>query len=579
MTEGRSVRDGGAGQVTAGGTRELTPRAIAAGVVLGILVMTQNVYMGLKLGITEAGSILAAIVSFALFSAARSKLTMLENNIAQSISTAAGSIGIVVSMIPALQLAGYPLSAVQMVVLVVCIALLGLFFAIPLRRQIIVVEQLTFPTGTACATTITAMHAHGDDAGAKARALGLTGLVSGMITWFRDALPAVIPSTTSSGAIMLRGYPLEQLSLGLYWSPLVVGIGLLIGIRAGLSLLLGALVAWGVLGPGLASSGMIDGTGHQAVTHWTMWPAIALMVASGFTSLALKGGVILRSFRSMKGATLGDDGGTEFPLRVWMAGIIVLVIAVVFSMNMILGLPVWLGCLAVVAAFLLASVAIRGYGETDINPVGTMGHANQILAGTLHPGNAITNLGAGGIAAGCSDASASLMQVLKTGHLLGASPKKQILGQIVGVVVGSIVAVAMYLVITSGASIGSEDIPAPGALPWSGMSTLLAKGTEALPAGGGTAVLAGALVGIVITLLERGRAGKFLPSPFGMGIGLVVPGFISVTICLASILGALLGRLLPGWSARYLTLVASGGIAGEAITAVLISILAASGVF
>jgi uncharacterized oligopeptide transporter (OPT) family protein len=309
-----------------------------------------------------------------------------------------------------------------------------------------------------------------------------------------------------------------------------------------------------------------------------MWPAIALMVASGFTSLALKGGVILRSLRAMKGASFVGSGGMEFPFRVWLPAILLVACAVIGAMHWILGVPFWLGIVAVLVSYILATVAIRGYGETDINPVGTMGHASQIVAGTLHPGNAITNLGAGGVAAGCSDSSASLMQVFKTGFLLGATPRRQILAQFIGVAVGSVVAVVIYLAVTSGVTIGSDELPAPGALPWSGMASLLAKGSDALPPYGLLAALIGAGAGIVITLLEKTRAGRFLPSPFGMGIGLVVPGFISVSIFVGSLVGTILEKAAPKWSAVYLTPVASGGIAGEAITAVVISILAVSGV-
>lgn len=551
---------------------ELTPRAIAAGMLLGVLIMSENVYMGLKTGITEAGSILSAILCFAFFRSIRTSCSVLENNTAQTISSAAGSIGIVVSVVPALHLVGYTLTGFQIFLWVFLVAALGLLIAIPLRRQLIVVEKLTFPTGTACAATITAMHAKGEDAVGKAKALGLAGLISAAVTWFRDAVPIVIP-TTSTLPLAIGRFSLEQLSLGIYWSPLVVGIGLLIGIRIGVSLLLGAAAGWVVLGPLLATNNVIGGIGHTDVTHWTMWPAIALMVASGFTSLAMKRGMIGRTFKSMRAVSYDRSNLIEFPFRVWAILLVVIVVALLLVMQLVLQLPVWLGAVAVVLSFVFSSVAIRAYGETDINPVGPMGHANQIAAGMLSPGSPVTNLAAGGVAAGCSDVSADLLQVLKTGYLVGASPRRQVSAQFIGVAVGAIVSVLVYSAVTGVYGIGTENVPAPGAIPWSGMATLLSKGTAALPPFSLSAIIIGGLLGILLSMLEKSKLGKYIPSPFGMGLGLVVPGFISISIFLGSVVGFVMEKKFPSASERYLIPVASGGIAGEAIMGVLISIL------
>ncbi len=555
---------------------ELSSRAIVSGIFLGILVMSENVYMGLKIGITEAGSILSAILCFALFKSFKKSISVLENNTAQTLSSAAGSIGIIVSVVPALHLIGYELSGPQILLWVLLVAFLGLLFAIPLRRQLIVNEKLTFPTGLACAETITAMHAQGDAPLNKAKALGITGLLSGAITWFRDAVPILIP-TTSTLPLNVGGYSLEKLSLGVYWSPLVIGVGLMIGFRIGLSLLMGALLCWGVLGPALAGSHIIANVSHPDITHWTMWPAISLMVFSGFTSLFLKRGMIARSIRSMTEASYTRNS-LEFPFRWWAWGLLVISLSVVLTMQLLLQVPAWLGVITVILSFVFATVAVRGYGETDISPVGTMGHANQIVSGIILPGQSVTNLAAGGISAGCSDVASDLMQVLKTGYILGATPRRQIFSQFIGVTLGSVIAVLVYLTLTSAHQIGSESLPAPGALPWSGMATLLAEGSSALPPWGLGAVAIGGCAGILLTILEKSRYGRFVPSPFGLGIGLVVPGFISVSVFLGSIAGIFLQKRFTKFSQEYLIPVASGGIAGEAVISVLISLLSVAGI-
>lgn len=558
------------------GNREFTPRAIIAGILLGILIMSENVYLGLKTGSTEAGSILSAILCFAMFRAVRTRLTILENNIAQTLSSAAGSLGIIVSAIPALQMIGYTLAGWQVFLWLLLIAFLGLFFAIPLRRQLIIEERLTYPTGTACAATITAMHAHGDQVGKKAMALGVTGAFAGMVTWFRDAVPAFIPPGYFP-PVSIGRFPLEQLSLGISVSPILLGVGLMVGIRIGLSLLLGGIIAWGIMGPALVDMNVIESFGGRVVREWMMWPAIALMVASGFTGLALKGGVILRSLQSMKSASHASQSADDLPFRWWAIGTSIAALLVIGALNTIFGVPVWLGVMVVVLSFLFATVAMRAYGETDVNPVGTMGHGNQIAAGFLSPGHAVSNLAAGSVAAGCSDVSADLMQVFKTGHILGASPRRQIYAQFIGVIVGALTAVLVLGVLTKAYPLGSDEMPAPGALPWKGVAELLAHGTAALPAFGAVAILVGALLGIILTLIERTSFGKYVPSPFGLGIGLVLPGFYSCTIFLASFVGSLLEKRFGSWSGTYLTAIASGGIAGEAIIGVIIAILTVTG--
>lgn len=561
-----------------GGTLpEFTTRAVIVGILLGVLVMSENVYMGLKTGITEAGSILSAILCFAIFRAFRSNLSILENNISQTLSSAAGSIGIIVSVVPALQLVGFQLSPIQMFIWVLLVAYLGLFFAIPLRRQFIVSEKLAFPTGTACATTISAMHASGGDAMNKAKALGISGIISGAITWFRDAVPMILP-TTSCPPLTIGAYSLEQLSLGMYWSPLMAGVGLMIGIRVGLSLLLGGIVCWAVLGPMLTDNSIIEKFTMTNVTHWTMWPAIALMVASGFTSLAMNSGLIARTFKSMKNVSMEKNNLIEFPFRGWLFGIIVVAIAVLVLMELVFHVSPWVGVLTMICSFIFSMVAVRGYGETDISPVGTMGHANQIVAGILAPGEMVTNLAAGGVTAGCSDVASDLMQVLKTGHILGASPRRQIYAQFIGVTVGAITAVFIYLAITGVHPIGSDENPTPGALPWSGLAKILSQGVAALPPHALLAVVLSAAAGVCLTFLEKTKAGKFIPSPFGIGIGMVVPGFFSVSICFWSVVGALLESKFQKWSSMYLIPVASAGIAGEAIVGVVIAILTMIGV-
>ncbi len=220
---------------------------------------------------------------------------------------------------------------------------------------------------------------------------------------------------------------------------------------------------------------------------------------------------------------------------------------------------------------------MRAYGETDINPVGTMGHSTQILYGALAPGKTLTNLMAGGLTAGCADSAADMMQDLKAGYLLGATPRKQTYAQFIGVLVGAVVAVLIFLVVTEAYGIATETIPAPAAVLWSGMAKLLAQGLSALPEYTTTGILVGVAFGILLTILENTKWGKFTPSPYGIGIAIVIPAFLSLSLFLGSMVKLLLEKTSPRWVETYSVPVASGGIAGEAIVGVLISILIVTG--
>jgi uncharacterized oligopeptide transporter (OPT) family protein len=551
---------------------EFTVRAIVVGIFLSVLVIAANMYMGLKIGFTEGYAILSAILCFAIVRAFGGRLTILENNIGQTLASGAATTGVMVSVIPALVMLGLPLGTFDTMVWIFLVSIVGVLYAVPLRKQYVVMEALPFPTGTACATTIRAMHAKGEGALKQAGVLGLTGLVSGAITWFRDAVPSIIPAI-SMFPFQIAGIPAGKLTLGVNWSPMLFGVGFLIGPRVGASLLLGGIIGSAILGPLLVSAKIIDGPGHSLITHWTMWFAIPLMVTAGFVALLAKGRMMLKAFQSMKEAAGRGSMEGEFPFRLWVAILLVAGLGTAILMDAIFQIPFWMGFLALVLSFLLASIAVRAYGETDISPIGTMGHATQIIFGGLAPGQMFTNVMTAGITSGCANAAVDTMQDLKAGYLLGSNPRKQVYAQFIGVLVGAVVAVPVFNALVATYGLGSEALPAPAAVLWSGMGKLLSQGFGTLPAYAGYAVAAGTLLGILLALLETGRWKKYTPSPLGIGIGIVVPAFFTITIFLGSIIGPGLGRLFPKWKEDSLMPVASGAIAGEAIIGVVIAAL------
>ena len=556
---------------------ELTLKVFVVGAILVVLLIASNIYLGLKIGFTQGGSLIAALLGFVIIKSLRGNLTILENNNIQTIASAGASLGIMVSAIPAIIMLGYSFTWFELLLWIFLANILGVIFSIPLRKQFVVIEKLPFPSGTACASTIRAMHAKEGQSIKQAKWLGIVGLFSGIITWFRDAVPSIVPSMTMFPG-KVSGYLLAQLNMGINWSPMLLGVGFLVGPRIGISLLLGSIAGWVILGPLLANAGIIQGIGYRAIRDWTMWSAIALMVASGITSLIIKGGTIIRAINSMKNVKLNKYGNLEISFNTWLITFIVIVILISAVMQIVFGIPFWMTIIAVIISYLFSIIAVRTYGETDINPVGAMGYATQIIFGGVSPGNTLTNVMAAGIAASGANQSADMMQDFKTGYLLGATPKKQTYAQTVGVIIGSIVAVPIFYAIINAYGLASENLPAPSAVTWTGMAQFLSKGFGALPAFTHIGVISGVVLGIFLALMENTKIKKFVPSAFGIGIAMFLPAFFSVSIFLGSIIKFALEKVFPAWMKSYSIPVASGAIVGESILGVIIAILIVSGI-
>jgi len=557
---------------------ELSIKVFIVGALLSILLISSNIYLGLKTGMTIGGSFTAAVLGFVFIKAFKGKLTILENNNIQTMASAAASLGVMVSAIPALILLGYSFTWYELLIWVFVANILGVIFTIPLRKQFIAIEKLTFPSGTACAATLEAMHTtKNSDSTKKGKWLAITGLFAAIFTWFRDGIPAIIPSLSFFPG-KISNYALARLTAGAYWSPMLFGIGFLVGPRIGISLLLGSLIGWIILGPILANANIISGVGYRVILNWTMWSAIALMVTSGITSFIINGGAISRTFKSMKEVKLGKSSSLEFSFNLWMIIFLVCVIVVAIVMQVVFLIPFWMTLIAVIISFLFSLIAARAYGETDMSPAGAMGYATQIIYGGISPGNMITNVMAAGVAASGANQASDMMQDFKTGYLLGATPKKQTYAQFAGVAVGAIFAVPIFYALINAYGLASANLPAPGAQGWSGMAKVLSQGFSFLPAYADIGIICGAILGILLALLERTKIKKYVPSPFGLGIGMFFPAFFSVSIFLGSVVKFILEKIFPKWMEEYSISVASGAIIGEGILGVVIAVLMFFGV-
>ncbi len=577
--------------------KQLTVRAVVMGMVLGGVMSTSNVYIGLKAGWSMGVAITSCILAYTIF-ATMHKLfprwfppfTILENNAMQSCASAAGSMtsGGLVNAIPALMMlnaAALPANYWVLVPWVIVISLLGVFLAVPAKRQMINIEQLPYPSGIAAANTMRSLHSHGGEAERQARALGLSGLLGGAIAWVRDAM-GIIPATWGTGWIRVGQYNLQQLTLSFEGSLLFVAAGAIMGFRQAWSLVLGAVINYAVIAPIMLDAGVIETASFRKISSWSLWIGVPMMVTSGLLLFFLQWRTVVRAFSTITSflkRTGGDDpmDRIEVPGSWFLGGMIVLGAAAVTLGHWLFDIRIWMGVVAVLFTFFLVIVAARAVGETDITPVGPLSKITQLGFGALAPGNMTTNLMTANISAGATSHAGDLLTDLKSGYLLGANPRQQFLAQFFGVLAGGFVVVPTFFILIPDINmLGTEKWPAPAALVWRGVAELLSKGVGALHPTARIGLLVGSILGILIPVAEMRfpKAKKYIPSATGLGLAFTINGFNSVSMFLGASLALWLTKVKPKLAGQYTVPVASGIIAGESLIGVLIAFLTIFGV-
>jgi putative OPT family oligopeptide transporter len=584
---------------------QLTPRAVITGMIIGGVMSISNLYVGLKTGWGLGVTITASIIAYAVFSVLEKVVpawrnrpfTTLENYTMSSAASAAGymsSAGLV-SALPALYLTtGRLMQWWEIMLWLGALSFLGVFMAIPLKRQLINIDQLPFPSGIATAETLKSMHTAGGEAVVKARSLFAAGIIGAIVAVWRDlfaavkslsayAFPAELPFLpTAMGRDLLTRY-----TIGIEGSLIMLAAGAIMGLRVAASMLIGSIICFGIIGPILVEQGIVQ-PGYKGIVSWVLWPATAMMVTSGLLSFALKWRTVLRAFGGLSGSLAGifgrgrrheriDDelAHIEVPASWFVLGVGLAGTACVVLGHFLFGITWWMGILAVLVTFLLSIVAARATGETDITPIGAMGKITQLLYGVIAPSNITTNLMTACITSGAASHAADLLTDLKSGYLLGGNPRKQTISQLFGVVAGTLISVPAYIFVVQSnpGRLGSAELPAPAAKVWEGVARLLAQGLHALPKGALVAIVVGAVLGVVLTLLEEFAPKKWkpwIPSTTGLGIAGVIPAFNSIAMFVGALVAWLVSRASPKAGETYTVPVSSGLIAGESLMGVAI---------
>jgi len=578
---------------------QLTWRAVLIGSCLGGVLSLTNLYIGLKAGWGFGVAITASILSFAIWTSllkigiARTPMTILENNCMQSAASSAGysTGGTLVSAFAAYIIINQQsMSVPLMLAWVFFIAVLGVTMAIPMKRQMINIEQLRFPSGIAAAETLRALHAESSQGLRAAKALGLAGLIAAIDKFWAEGLSTISASLErfSSGALLTG---LQKWLLGSHyeiwagrtvffsWDFIFLAAGAITGMRVCATMLVSGTLCWAVVVPILQTNGVIEGVGFAAIVQWTLWFGASCMVTAGLLSFALTWRSALSAFRDLRQmfsprqAAASEADRIEAPMSWFAAGQIVSFIALAWLGHASFGISVWESAIAVALSFWLALVACRVTGETDTTPVGAMGKVTQLIFGALSPGNVNVNLMSANITAGAATSSADLLTDLKSGYLLGANPRQQFLAQFSGIFVGTIVSVLAFAVLVPNAQVlGTDQFPAPAAQTWSAVAKALGQGLSSLEPIKLWLILAGAVVGAVLTLAPvlLPKHERYLPSAAAFGLAWVFHWYYGLLFFLGALVAFLLERRKPKLAEEFTLPVASGVVAGGSLMGVVL---------
>jgi uncharacterized oligopeptide transporter (OPT) family protein len=589
---------------------QLTLRSALTGMLLGSVLSLTNLYIGIQTGWTLGVGITSVIMAFAAFKVIGrlgigSEISILENNAMQSIATSAGymTAPLVTSLAAYMIITGKLIPMSITIVWMISLSLLGVLFAFPLKRRFINDEQYPFPEGRACGIVLDALH--GEDAREgifKAKILSLAGGLSALIELMRSekVMEMVhlqwlkLPDYWSDllyrfSTPNIRGVKLSDLTINLDSSIVMVATGGLMGIRAGMSLLLGAVINYAILAPWAMQQGIIEGTGFRNILTWGMWGGVSMMTTAAIYGFFSKPQVFVQAFQGLLGRRerrVDLVRHIELPGRVSAIGIPLIGAFVVWLAWKFFGIDIWLGIIAIPLVFIFATIGATSAGLTSITPTSALGYLTQTTFSVLSPGKITTNIMTAAITAEVASNTSNLLMDIKPGYMLGGKPRHQAMGHVLGIFAGAFVAIPIFyaMIHYDAANLVSDKLPMPGAQAWRAVAEVLTKGLSFLHPTARYAVFIGGAMGILFEILKKVTKNRFPLSAVGVGLAFVINFHTSLSMGLGAILFWVLGKAYrhkEGSLARKLWVenqetLCAGAIAGGAIIGIAIILVEAS---
>ena len=588
---------------------EITFKAVVLSVILAAVLAAANAYLGLFAGMTVSASIPAAVASMAILRLFRQS-NILENNIVQTAASSGEALAAgVIFTIPALLLVGYwsTFEYWPTVLIATVGGLLGVLFTIPLRRALIVTARLRFPEGVATAEVLKVAEAGRgqtgrDNAAGDFRALFSAALLGGAVKFGESGVrlwtEALEGAATVGRTVVYAGINL---------SPALLAVGFIIGLPTAVVVFLGGVLGWLVLMPayGLLHGLPPDKTGlAAAMAIWSgqiRYVGIGAMLTGGLWTLTRLREPVWRSLQTLRAsykASRSSGGGpvvarTEQDASLWWIvvpfGLSLIPMAWIYTTvvnSPVIG--VLMTIVMAVAAFLFSSVAayMAGLVGSSSNPVSGVTIATIMLAALLlvlfmgagHPAGPAAALVIGAVVCCAAAMGGDNLQDLKTGHLVGATPWKQQVMQVVGVVTGAVVLVPVLSLLQAKYGIGEPTIAHPHPLS-APQATLMASLTRSVFGAGlpwvlvGLGAAIGALVILADRLLER-RGSDFRLPVLAVALGVYLPLKLSAAIFAGGVIAELAKRA-AGWGddpSRRGLLFAAGLITGEALMGIMLAV-------
>jgi len=557
---------------------ELSWRTLGVGAVLGVAFAGVGFYTGAKTAIVDGGNIPAALLAFAMLGGlARGRAHAHEGNIVQTISSSAAYMALTGGMIgpmAALAMSGETPSLAGMTAFGIALGVLGCLLAIPLRAAFIVRGALPFPTGAATAEVLRDVYAQepATRADRRVRLLVIGAVIAAAIAIARSGL-GWIPELTLL-PVTIGAVPGAAIYLGISWSPLLGAVGYLSGPRIAIALVLGAAIAWLGLAPWLVASAHAQ-PDYASLLNFLLWPGTGLMLGGTVGGIASTWRGMRAGLREVRASRDADAFRTT---RAHVVAMAVAALAVVALGTLVFGVHPLIGALGVALAGLLCAAAARAIGETDYTPAGPLGGFAQLLVGIVAPGGVAAPLTGGAVVSGTLMHSAALLQNWKTGALVGARPRPQLIAQLVGVVIGAVACAAAFELIRRAYGLGNETMPMPAAVSWKATADIVQHGLAALPAHAPLAAAIALVAGIVLGLAATTRRFAWAPSPVAIGMAFIVPPYLSLTLAVGGLAYVLLARWRPAWASGHGVALVSGMIGGEAIAGLVLAALIIAGV-
>ena len=569
---------------------EFTLRALLMGLVIGTVLTAANTYLGLYAGMTVTGSIPAAIISMGVLRGMFGGGTVRENNIVQTIASAGEAVAAgIIFTVPALIITGvwtdFPFWQVSLMGLLG--GLLGILFMIPLRRVLIVEEkELIYPEGVACARVLEA-----GEAGGSPLRMVMASLAGGLVFKSLTGLVSVF-RTTAEYAWRLGG---TVLYAGTDVSVALLGVGVIVGIEIGVAVLSGSLIAWTICIPVYYwQNPMPEGSVLDAA--WAAWSehirymGVGAMIVGGLSSMWNIRKGIARAVKQLLGSIgkahqAAARTDLDMPKAAVASMLALVAVGTFFVYRMVTGsvsIAITAGIVMIIASvfFVAVSSYICGLVGSSNNPISGMticalmfSSVVLLILGMSGTAGILGALGVASIVCCAAATAGDTSQDLKTGHLVAATPAKQQLAQIVGVVI-PIFAIAPVLTLLHEAyGIGTDE---PGSLR-APQATLFASIADGLFGDSGLPwdlVWMGAVIAVGLLVLDGflKRAGsRYRAHVMPVAVGIYLPISLMVPI----FLGGLISSQLKKRSERARhngVLISSGLIAGEAIAGILIAI-------